>query len=255
MHSFKFLNLYIALFIILLTSCGKERSVENDTGLQGDVTVKIRHAVKNFPLNFTDQYTTDFGETYQVTSFKYYLHRIALVNSRGNTVMLSTDYFLVDETDSASKVLSFKAPQDTYTALNFTLGVDSTDNVSGAQSGALDPLNGMFWTWTTGYVMAKLEGVSPFVTGVGNNFSYHIGGFKSPYSAIKYISLPLTATGGLVVKRGQTSSILVEADLNTWFGRINPIKLAETPACHSPGELARKFADNYEGMFYIMNIE
>jgi hypothetical protein len=36
------------------------------------------------------------------------------------------------------------------TAIKFLLGVDSLKNVSGIQTGALDPAKGMFWTWNTG---------------------------------------------------------------------------------------------------------
>jgi hypothetical protein len=47
------------------------------------------------------------------------------------------------------------------TGIRFLLGVDSARNVSGIQTGALDPARGMFWTWNSGYVMAKIEGSSP----------------------------------------------------------------------------------------------
>ena len=130
--------------------------------------------------------------------------------------------------------------------------MDSADNVSGAQAGALDPVNGMFWTWTTGYVMAKLEGTSPFVTGSATNeFSYHVGGFKEPYSAIKTITLPVS----VFMKKDTSITISIDADINTWFSHASPLKLSETPACHAPGELARKIADNYEGMFYITAVQ
>ena len=52
-------------------------------------------------------------------------------------------------------------PAGNYNSLSFLLGVDSMHNVSGAQTGALDPANDMFWTWNSGYVMAKMEGASP----------------------------------------------------------------------------------------------
>jgi hypothetical protein len=69
------------------------------------------------------------------------------------------------------------------------LGVDSIRNVSGIQTGALDPLKGMFWTWNSGYVMAKLEGSSESSNSAGNRFTYHIGGFRPGMNVLKTIDL------------------------------------------------------------------
>ena len=44
-----------------------------------------------------------------------------------------------------------------FLLFNSCLGVDSLRNVTGVQTGALDPAMDMYWTWNTGYVMAKLE--------------------------------------------------------------------------------------------------
>jgi hypothetical protein len=63
-------------------------------------------------------------------------------------------------------------PAGTYTGMYLTMGVDSARNVSGAQEGALDPANGMFWSWTSGYIMIKAEGLSP--QGAGGSFTYHL---------------------------------------------------------------------------------
>ncbi|WP_316930094.1 MbnP family protein, partial [Hymenobacter sp. IS2118] len=48
----------------------------------------------------------------------------------------------------ASQLLALKdIPVGDYQSVSFTVGVDSARNVAGAQTGALDPNNGMFWTW------------------------------------------------------------------------------------------------------------
>lgn len=243
------------LVVIFLSSCNKDLSKEDAGALKGDVTINFEHSVKNQPLTFNTEYTTNSGEPYSVKTFRYYVHDIKLVNTLGTSLLLTSDYFLIDESDPSSKTLTLKAPVDSYNAITFTLGVDSIDNVSGAQAGALDPAKGMFWTWSSGYVMAKLEGSSPVIVGPTNNFSYHIGGFKSPYAVIKYITLPIQSPYSLDLKKGSNINIHLNADINTWFSRVNPIELAINPACHAPGELAKKIADNYEGMFSIKNID
>lgn len=243
------------ILLALLSSCNKELSEEDGNAFNGAIIINFEHSVRTQPLQFNTSYTTNAGENYSVKTFRYYVHDIKLVNSTGAATMLTSDYFLIDENDPASKILPLKAPADSYSALSFTLGVDSIDNVSGAQAGALDPAKGMFWTWSSGYVMAKLEGSSPVIIGPTNNFSYHIGGFKSPYSVIKTISLPIQSPHSLHLKKDSTINIYLNGDINTWFSSINHIDIAATPACHAPGELAKKIADNYEGMFSIKNID
>ena len=61
------------------------------------------------------------------------------------------------------RLLNLYLPEGDYTELQFLLGVDSLHNVSGAQTDDLDPAKDMFWTWNSGYVMAKMEGNSPAV--------------------------------------------------------------------------------------------
>lgn len=87
-------------------------------------------------------------------------------------------YHLINEEGTASKSFSFFVMPTQYNSLSFLIGVDSLKNVSGAQTGGLDPLNGMFWTWNTGYIMFKMEGNSPSSSVVNNKIEYHIGGFS-----------------------------------------------------------------------------
>ena len=86
----RFFVLFLATGISLISSCGKEYSEENGAGSasQGTLTLSFQHTVKNFILNFDDQYTTDFGETYRVSSFKYYLHNITLVSGPETAALL-----------------------------------------------------------------------------------------------------------------------------------------------------------------------
>lgn len=246
---------FLLVSAFVLTGCVKDFSEEGGATDTGDITLSFSSVVRNQPLDFTSTYTNAWGESYSVTTFKYYIHNISLLTSEGTSLPVSSAYFLVDESQPLSKQMKFKARSGDYTRLSFTLGVDSTENVSGAQSGMLDPTNGMFWTWSSGYVMAKLEGLSTAaVTSANGNFSYHVGGFKQPDVATKQIRLDVPVSSKLLITKGSNTIIDLSADINTWFSRVNPIKIAEYPAVHSPGFLARQIADNYEGMFTISGI-
>src|SRR5690348_679815 len=191
-------------------------------------------------------YQNAFGETFTVRNFKYYISNIVLHDSV-KTQTYSDQYFLIDNLDSASQQIELNTSLKNITAIKFLLGVDSLKNVSGIQTGALDPAKGMFWTWNTGYVMAKLEGNSPFANMPQHAFSYHVGGYKDNEKTEREIILQLPQ------KIDCTNNCIVTIDANIlkWFNSTDEIKIANTPFCHEPGALATKLADNYANMFSI----
>ena len=205
-----FKGLIFCFACMLLITCKKN---ETETAEKtGTVKVTIRNTVKGNPmLLFTGNYTNGFGEQYKITKFKYYLSNVSVTGSPVNPVNVS--YYLIDESNPASLSFSFQAPVKIYSAISFTLGVDSARNVSGAQTGALDPVNDMFWTWNSGYIMAKMEGNSPQSTAVNNKVEYHIGGFSGSNSIVKSIGFLFFASSPLLdVREGKTSEIFFEAD-------------------------------------------
>jgi hypothetical protein len=244
--------LMLLLFGLLLTGCSKELSEEESD--MGNVALSFSSVVKDQPLQTGQEYTNQWGENYSVSTFKYYLHDISFVTAAGLSYSASAEYYLVDEANPETKKITVRVPAGEYNRVVYTLGVDSARNVSGAQTGVLDPTNGMFWTWSSGYVMAKLEGASTSAATANGNFSYHVGGFKQTELAIKQIALTVPAANSLKVAKGSTAIVDIQADINTWFGSVHPIKIAENPACHSPGALAKQIADNYAGMFSISGI-
>lgn len=249
-------NRLLSLPILLAVAFGFSASQKTITTKEktGFVKITFVNTVRGVPIKLHDtMYTNPFAEQYSITRFKYYISHIALAFPNG--IFKETDsYHLVDESKPASLSFSFLTNVNTYQSVLFMLGVDSLKNVSGAQTGALDPLNDMFWTWNTGYVMAKMEGNSPQSKVVNNKVEFHIGGFSGVHNVLKKIKLNFPAGLMLDVKEGRTSEIIIEADLDTWWQGPNDLKISDNPVCTTPGELAKKFADNYSKMFTIKNI-
>ncbi len=216
---------------------------------QQKLTLQFKNKVGNEVLELGKSYKNPFGEDMVVNKFKYYISNIFLIDDRGKSIQISKEYFLIDEADSASKTIQLLANTNQIKAIYFLLGVDSIRNISGVQTGALDPMNGMFWTWNSGYIMAKLEGVSSVAKVPGNIFSQHIGGFKNGENSAREIRLKIPNS-----KFQIPNLIIIEADISKWFQSIHSLKISEHPICHSPGELAMKFADNYATMFSIFSI-
>lgn len=184
------------------------------------------------------------GDTLTINRFKYYISHFALTNEEGKKITLPVQYYLIDAADEASTKINLHIPLGKYQSIHFLLGVDSLRNVSGVQSGALDPLQGMFWTWNSGYIMAKLEGIATSSQIAGKQFTYHIGGFRGANNTARSITLPLSTTD---------HKVSVIADAKKWFEGPNPLMISKEPVCHSPGTLAVRIANNYANMFSILS--
>jgi hypothetical protein len=63
------------------------------------------------------------------------------------------------ENPDKKSILIKGVPPGEYDKISFALGIDSIRNHSGDQVGDLDPANGMFWTWSDGYLFLRYEGV------------------------------------------------------------------------------------------------
>jgi hypothetical protein len=212
------------------------------------LVLNFHHTIGGNDLVLGNTYKNVWGENIVIRKFKYYLSNFALTDTKGKITKLPVQYFLVDQADPSSQTIVVKIPKAPFSSIRFLLGVDSIKNVSGVQTGALDPLKGMFWTWNSGYIMAKLEGSSEVSTSPGHSFTYHVGGFKRPSNTVRIIEL------SILQKDKPVREINIRAEINQWFKSSYEIKTTETPVCHDPGALAMKIADNYSTMFTINSV-
>ena len=214
---------------------------------QQKITIRFNNKVgeKNLRLA-TETYYNAFGEPFTINKFRYYISKIVLIDINGKKYSYPNDYFLIDEADSTSKTIKLTTVAKHITGIQFLIGVDSIKNVSGVQTGSLDPMKGMFWTWNTGYVFAKLEGQSDSSHAPSHYFSYHVGGFRKNENALRFVRLDI----GENIKTNNRI-INITADVLKWFNTSHPIKIMQSAICHQPGILAIQLADNYSNMFTI----
>lgn len=241
----------LKVFVIcgLFLNHGKPTNVESGQSRSNNVTIVFNHRVGAQQLHLDSSYTNAFGELFRVRQLKYYISNIEFHGrERSNFHKVPESYYLIEETRPASRIIPLSIPDDEYIRVSFLIGVDSVKNISGAQSGVLDPLNGMFWTWNTGYIMAKLEGSSPVSTLPRKMFEFHIGGYRYPHNVMRRIELSIPANLTRV-GRDHPVSIPVSVDLNVWFAGQHSLSLSKYPACTAPGLLATQYADNYARMF------
>ena len=244
--------LFLCLVIGSIAGCTKETSMEEGNNT---LTISFRLIANGEPLKTGVNYLNGAGENYTVSLFKFYISQISLANSATlkNTAEQES-YHLVDLNTPASQQLKVQLKSGTYNQLLFTVGVDSIRNVSGAQTGALDPTNGMFWTWNTGYIFAKLEGKSAFSTEPGQSFTYHIGGFRTGQNAIRPVVLPFPGDQPVTIGSGKSTEIIIDVNLDQWFDGAHQLSIATTPAWMTPGGESLNIADNYATMFSVNSL-
>ncbi|MGV3639828.1 MAG: MbnP family protein [Adhaeribacter sp.] len=243
---------FLAIVTITLFTFSCKEDPDTQPALSGELKLEFDHFVGQTPLSLHDrEYSNANGDKFKVSRFKYYLSNIMLKKADGTEYRQPESYYLVDESVAASKVITLSdVPAGEYTQLTFTIGVDSTRNVSGAQTGALDPSHGMFWNQNSGYVFVKLEGSSP--QSQDGNLVFHIGGFKTPNNTIRTVSPSLNGQQ-LRVQAGKAPQVHLKADVLDMFQGPNLIKFAEfSNTIGGPNSV--KVADNYADMFRVDHI-
>ena len=223
---------------------------------QGGGLLKIvfNNLINHQPIVLHDStYTNPFGETYIISKFKYYVSNTVLYTS-GKANKIKNDYHLINQSIDSSLSFTISLPENQYDSIQFLLGVDSAMNTSGAQTGALDPINDMFWTWNSGYVMQKLEGTSPQSNAMHNKMEYHIGGFSGGNSVLNYLTLTFPKEKILKIRKGKMSTVIIDVAINKFWDANRIIKINDTPVCTSPGILAKEIAANFSKLFSIAEV-
>lgn len=180
---------------------------------------RFHNMADSLPLKFYDSlnvYHNANGDDYYVTTFKYYISNISLISVKGDTVAIPESYLLVNAADSLTLNQQLAAvPAGKYKGISFTIGVDSARNFSGAQTGSLDPSKGMFWTWKSGYIFVKMEGVSSKSTNKKNRLVFHIGGVSAPDNTIRTFTQNFPNV--LKIKEGRTPQIDIAVNVAALF--------------------------------------
>ena len=239
------------MLVVLLGACRKKPDTKNTTN-EGNIQIAIENVAGPKPIKINDEwYVTRNGDSIKVLIFNYFISNITLV---GNNSYYTEEesYHLINSAENDSKIFSLKSiPNGTYKKMSFLIGVDSTRNVSGVQTGALDVNSGMFWDWKTGYIMAKLEALSPQSPN-DNMVIYHLSGYTGPYSSLRTVELDLPKP---ITINNNTSSIKMHADILEWFTTPTNIKIEDLYFSMSPDKNSATIADNYVNMFSIKSIE
>lgn len=222
---------------------------------KGKLILNFKHVVGKQLLQLTDTYYTNIhGEKFNVSKFNYYISNIRLKRSNGKTWKQRNSYYLIQSSQPQSQTITLTdIPTGEYTEISFLIGVDEKRNSSGAQEGALDPANGMFWSWNTGYIFLKIEGntlINKQGTQSSQKFMYHCGGFEGIYNNIRPKHLSLRGNS-LKIQANNPSKVGVKVDIQKFFSGAKNVKIHKNPRLMSPAR-ASKVVNNYSQTFSLL---
>ncbi|MFK7809207.1 MAG: MbnP family protein [Saprospiraceae bacterium] len=219
-------------FLILLISCGTLRA-------QQKILVNFNLLLEEKPINITDERA--FSESYpiQIEALKFYLSKVELLHENILVFSEKNSFHLLDASDKTTLSFPLEIPDSIiFTTIKFNIGIDSLTNISGAFGGDLDPTNGMYWTWQSGYINFKLEGFSIDCPARHNRFQFHIGGYQFPNNSLQEVRLETTGI----------SSISINLSIDEIFTQID---LKEINQIMSPNEKSQYFSSLLPQLFSI----
>ncbi|MBT1704419.1 MbnP family protein [Chryseosolibacter indicus] len=245
----------IILLSFLMMSCSDD---DVTPGEKGSIVIEFDNRVGNTNLELYKDYINTNGETFNLTKLHYYISNIELrdINGKAFKVPQDSSYFLILEDDPESqKVRINNIPSGSYNEVTFTIGVDSlrsTMDIS-KRTGVLDPAqpqDGMYWSWNSGYIFFKMEGISPSAPAdQENKFYYHIGGFGGYNSPTLNNIRKATISMGSAraeVKSGKVPQLHLHVDILQFF--TPSITIAEHPNVMF-ADFSKTISANYVNMF------
>ena len=258
-----------ALAAFIFTSCTaslQQKKTAVAATAEGSISLIFENYAGNQTLSLNkDTFNTASGEKLTVSLLQYYISNISLKKTDGSIITIPQDqsYFLIKESDPASRQISLTIPEGKYESVSFILGVDSLRNTKpiAERTGVLDPATGgagMYWSWNSGYIFFKMEGYSPVASPGKNNdhkYRYHIGlfgGMNTPtVNNVKTITLPLDK---LKISEKKPAAAHIQTDILKMFSGVNDISIAKnTTVMVTP--FSATIADNFTGMFTLKGID
>jgi len=207
----KFMRLF--LFCVYL-SLGMQVLSQNQA-----LKLEFQFTYGDEPITLSKKYPhLSSADSLQFNVIKIYIGNFVLSNEPAGESQ--PQFFLLDLSKPES--LAFSIESEPFLGkIGFQIGIDSLTHVSGAMGGALDPLNGMYWTWQSGYINIKIEGSSSLSSARNNEFQYHLGGYQFPKNAVQTLSF----------ETQNQSNLIFELPLD----KLIPLfDFAHTPAIMSP---------------------
>ncbi|MDB9712509.1 hypothetical protein OAA78_02365 [Flavobacteriaceae bacterium] len=138
-------------------------------------------------LTLNKSYKNNHVENFRINKLQFYISNLKFYYQKKEVLEYHKDYILVDLENESSLKISVPSKL-LFDQIRFNLGIDEETNRSGAKGDDLDPVHGMYWTWNSGYINFKIEGLYD----EDNEFLFHLGGFMKPYNTLQKIKINIS---------------------------------------------------------------
>ncbi len=243
------------MFSAILSSCKKEDPAP-PADKKGTFNIQFKHVFgpSELPFELNKQLVhPKTGDSLTFTMLRYYVSNIKLVKNDGSIWAEDNSYHIVDVSDPSSVTIALSnVPAGSYRELQYTMGVDSVRNFSGAQDGALAPSNGMFWSWSTGYIFLKAEGNSPQALNPNNFFMFHLGGFVAPNNIVTNKTADFSSAN-LQISESTSPVVHITANPARLWHSAQSVSVLNT--IHMPGAAATQMATDFYSNIYFDRID
>lgn len=149
--------------LISVTSCDKDDHDHDHDGTgHMHIYFNNRYGLTD-ALEYNTVKTGANGRNFTVNLNHYYISNVVLVDHDGNEVPLTGQYLLAKNGEENELDIE-ELPTGHYTQIRFSVGIDSvTNHADPSTYPATSPLAlqvpSMHWSWSTGYIFFKLEGL------------------------------------------------------------------------------------------------
>ncbi|MFK7772095.1 MAG: MbnP family protein [Saprospiraceae bacterium] len=225
----KFYSLFIVLFFPIISFAQQANQV-----------IEFKLSINHHSINVGKKYFSHtLSDSIYFDAIRFYISNIQFFQDDVFVSNLKKKHHLVDlEKQESLKIDLGKNATLQFNKIKFDLGIDSLTNVSGAFGGDLDPTNGMYWTWQSGYINFKLEGVTPSCPARKNFFQFHLGGYQAPFANVQSVELDIF----------DKKNIIIGLPIDQILEKIN---VPETYEIMSPNQPAVDMAELIASLFYI----
>ena len=233
----KCFSIFLSFLALLFTRSTLQAQNIDASFNAGTIQLHILPILNNQPLVLGQKvFIPQLDDSVQIDRLRFYLSDVSFSNSSDKQENIQQQFFLIDLEYPTS--LRRQLPLQTisqWDSIHFIVGVDSATQLKGAQGGDLDPMHGMYWSWRSGYVNFKCEGISPICPGKNNAFVFHIGGFQAPFNSIQSVSLPV-----------YSDTVVLQIDLTPL---LTISSITQNYEVMSPNAKAMTFANQFPSLF------
>jgi hypothetical protein len=243
----KIVPLLLVIGLIAMWSCKKPAPATGSS-----LKLQLNPMFGGVPMKLNTTYQSPDGKYYFFDVLNIYLSHIKLIQANGAAVEVNpVVYISINDSANATPVINLTAATGSFTAVQFSIGLDSAQDNTPPTSNISSPYydDGVrYWGSPLNYVFIELAGYGDTAAIPVRGIGYHVG--TAPYYTTVTIPKAISLTGS-----SQTTLVLNMDLQRLFYGGTNPINVmiqSEDITSTSPNPaLCQQFVTNMDSSFSL----